>query len=213
MKRFKRLYIAIAILIAILLTGRFSLSGLGNFLIVQDEPQHSDIAVVLMGSGPDRMLGAVELFEAGYVDEIVMVRNMVSGYDLAVSRGVKIPHDTDIAREVAVQMGVPAKGVTILPGDALSTKDEARVVREYLESKEDIDALVIVTSKYHSRRAKVTFVKAMKSVGREVKIISCPTRYDDFDAGCWWRNREDLKQGVLEYAKLFYFYFWEQFTL
>lgn len=88
MKRFKRLYIAIAILIAILLTGRFSLSGLGNFLILQDEPQHSDIVVVLMGSGPDRMLGAAELFEAGYVDEIVMVRNMVNGYDIAVSRGL-----------------------------------------------------------------------------------------------------------------------------
>ena len=142
----------------------FSLPVLGNFLVVQDEPVHSDIAVLLMGSGPDRMLGAAGLFEAGYLDGIVMVRNLVRGYDLAVNRGIQIPHDAEIAREVAVQLGVPEDRVTILPGDALSTKDEALAVLKYLEGKKDIDSLIIVTSKYHSRRAKAIFARAMKSM-------------------------------------------------
>lgn len=47
------------------------------------------------------------------------------GYDLNVSEGIDIPHDTDIAKDVAVQLGVSEGDIKILPGDALSTKDEA----------------------------------------------------------------------------------------
>jgi len=213
MKRPKKLFITFAIILAILLLGRLSLPSLGNFLVEEDEPQRSDIIVVLMGSGPDRMLGAVELYQAGYTGEIVMVRNMVRGYDLVVSKGVKIPHDSEIAKEVAVQLGVPAEKVTILPGDALSTQDEAIEVRKYLNRQKEIDSLIIVTSKSHSGRAKKIFVKAMGSIDREIRVISCPTQYDDFNAERWWQSREDLKRGIQEYMKLVNFYLREQFEL
>jgi uncharacterized SAM-binding protein YcdF (DUF218 family) len=213
MKKPKKLFIALSIIIAILILGRLSLPTLGNYLVAEDEPQPSDIIVLLMGSGPDRMLGAVELYQSGYADEILMVRNMVRGYDLVVSQGVKISHDTDIAKEVAVQLGVPAEKITVLPGDALSTQDEAIQVREYLKSEPDIDSLIIVTSKSHSGRAKKIFVKAMSSLDREINVLSCPTEYDDFNAEKWWQNREDLKRGVLEYFKLMNFYAREQFEL
>jgi uncharacterized SAM-binding protein YcdF (DUF218 family) len=213
MKKLKRLFITLAIILAVLLLCRLSLPSLGAFLISQDEPQPSDIIVLLMGSGPDRMLGAVDLYEAGYADHIVMVRNMVRGYDLVVSQGVSIPHDTDIAKEVAAQLGVPEEKITVLPGDALSTQDEAVQVRKYLKSEPDIDSLIIVTSKSHSGRAKKIFVKAMNSIDREIRVISCPTQYDDFNTESWWQNREDLKRGALEYLKLFHFYLREQFEL
>jgi len=132
---------------------------------------------------------------------------------LVVSQGVKIPHDSDIAREVAVQLGVPAEKITVLPGDALSTQDEAIQVREYLKSEPDIDSLIIVTSKSHSGRAKKIFIKAMSSLDREIRVISCPTKYDDFKAEGWWKSREDLKRGALEYLKLLNFYAREQFRL
>jgi uncharacterized SAM-binding protein YcdF (DUF218 family) len=213
MKKLNKLFITLAVIIAIFVLGRLSLPSLGNLLVAQDEPQPSDIIVLLMGSGPDRMLGAVELYQSGYADEILMVRNMVRGYDLVVSQGVKIPHDTDIAREVAVQLGVPVEKITVLPGDALSTQDEVIQMREYLKSEPDIDSLIIVTSKSHSGRAKKIFVKAMSSIDREIKVLSCPTEYDDFNVDRWWKDREDLKRGVLEYLKLFHFYIREQFEL
>jgi uncharacterized SAM-binding protein YcdF (DUF218 family) len=209
----KKLVISAVIILAALFLGRLSLPSLGSLLISQDEPQQSDIIVLLMGSGPDRMLGSVDLYKQGYADHIVMVRNMVRGYDLVVSQGVSIPHDTDIAKEVAVQLRVPEEKITVLPGDALSTKDEAVVVREYLRGETDINSLIIVTSKFHSGRAKKIFVKAMKSLDRKVEIISCPTEYDDFNADRWWKDREDLKRGVLEYLKLVHFYAREQFGM
>lgn len=213
MKRSKKLLVILAAILGVLALIILSLPSLGSFLISQDEPQPSDIIVLLMGSGPDRMLGAVDLYHAGYADQIVMVRNMVRGYDLVVSQGVKIPHDTDIAREVAVQLGVPEEKIIVLPGDALSTQDEAIAVREYLKSEPDIDSLIIVTSKSHSGRAKKIFVKAMSSLDRELKVLSCPTQYDDFNTDSWWKSREDLKRGALEYLKLFHFYLKEQFEL
>jgi uncharacterized SAM-binding protein YcdF (DUF218 family) len=144
---------------------------------------------------------------------IILAVLLVRGYNLVVSQGVKIPHDSDIAREVAVQLGVPAEKITVLPGDALSTQDEVIQVREYLKSEPDIDSLIIVTSKSHSERAKKIFVKAMSSLDREINVLSCPTEYDDFNAEKWWQNREDLKHGALEYLKLFHFYLREQFEL
>ena len=190
MKKPKKLFIALSIIIAILILGRLSLPSLGNYLVAEDEPQQSDIIVLLMGSGPDRMLGAVDLYHAKYADEILMVRNMVRGYNLVVSQGVNIPHDTDIAKDVAVQLEVPEEKITVLPGDALSTQDEAIQVREYLKNEPDIDSLIIVTSKSHSGRAKKIFVKAMSSIDREIKVLSCPTEYDDFNADKWWRGSE-----------------------
>jgi uncharacterized SAM-binding protein YcdF (DUF218 family) len=213
MKKPKKIFITLSIIIAIFILGRLSLPTLGSFLVAPDEPQKSDIIVLLMGSGPDRMLGAVDLYNQGYADEIVMVRNMVRGYDLVVSQGVQIPHDSDIARDVAVQLGVPEEKITVLLGDALSTQDEAIAVREYLKNEPDIDSLIIVTSKSHSGRAKKIFVKAMESIDREVQVISCPTQYDDFNTEGWWQSREDLKRGVLEYFKLINFYTREQFEL
>ena len=213
MKKPGKLFITVIVILSVLLLGRLSLPSLGNYLVAEDEPQQSDIIVLLMGSGPDRMLGAVDLYHAEYADEILMVRNMVRGYDLVVSQGVKIPHDTDIAKEVAVQLGVSEEKITVLPGDALSTQDEAIAVREYLKTEPDIDSLIIVTSKSHSGRAKKIFVKAMTSLERNFRIISCPTNYDDFNAEKWWQNREDLKHGVLEYLKLMHFYVKEQFEL
>jgi uncharacterized SAM-binding protein YcdF (DUF218 family) len=213
MKKPGKLFITVIVILSVLLLGRLSLPSLGYYLVAEDEPQQSDIIVLLMGSGPDRMLGAVDLYHAEYADEILMVRNMVRGYDLVVSQGVKIPHDTDIAKEVAVQLGVPEEKITVLPGDALSTQDEAIAVREYLKTEPDLDSLIIVTSKSHSGRAKKIFVKAMTSLERDFRIISCPTNYDDFNAEKWWQNREDLKRGALEYLKLMHFYVKDQFEL
>jgi hypothetical protein len=85
--------------------------------------------VLLMGSGPDRMLQAVDLYNEGYSGEIIMVRNMVRGYDMVAIMGVEIPLDTEIMKVVVAQLGVDADDIKIIPGDALSAQDEAISVR------------------------------------------------------------------------------------
>ncbi|NMD41989.1 MAG: YdcF family protein [Firmicutes bacterium] len=213
MKKRRKLYLKLAALPAILVLAVICFLNLGNCLVAEDEAVPGAAAIVLMGSGPDRMLGAVELYRAGYLRELVMVRNLIGGYDLAVSQGVRIPHDTDLAGAVAVQLGVPADMITVLPGDARSTQEEALQVRRYLQEKEEIETIIVVTSRSHSGRSKRIFIKALRSLERPVRVLSCPTGCDSFDEKHWWRDREDLEQVVYEYIKLFNFYFWEQFSL
>lgn len=213
MKKRKKPLIALAAIVAILLLGRLGLPFLGACLVAEDKPQSSDAMVVLMGGGLERILGAVDLYQDGYADQIWIVRSLVKSYDLARDKGIEIPHETAIIKEAALQSGVPADRVSILPGDATNTQEEAIQVREYLQSRADIESLIIVTSKSHSGRAKKILMKAVRSPDREIRILSCPTPYDDFNAARWWRNRGDLKQGVLEYLKFSYFYLKEQFDL
>jgi uncharacterized SAM-binding protein YcdF (DUF218 family) len=219
MTKSKKLLIIALIILILLILIRLSLPALGNYLVADDEldsiamPNQTNIIVLLMGSGPDRMLQAVDIYKEGYVSEIIMVQNLERGYDIATDLGVDIPRDTEIKKEVAVQLGVAPGDVRIIPGDALSTQDEAISVREYLKNKDKIDTLIVVTSKYHSTRSKKIFAKAMKSFDADIKVLSSPTDYDDFKPDIWWKDREDLKRGLSEYAKLVNFYLREQFVL
>ena len=209
----KKIIMIFLILLGLLMLGRFSLPWLGRVLVAGDEPRKSDLLVVLMGSGPDRILGAVDLYDEGYAESILMVRNNVRGYDIAMEKGADIPHNSEVIKMVAVQLGVLEDEVIILPGDALSTQDEARHVRDYLVEHGDIDSIIIVTSKYHSGRAKKIFEKTFESLNRDLRVLSCPSEYDDFDADEWWKSREDLKRGIQEYMKLTVFCLYEQFKL
>ena len=47
----------------------------GDGIVAVDPPEKGDLIIVLMGSGPDRILGAVDLYEQGYAPCIVMVEN------------------------------------------------------------------------------------------------------------------------------------------
>ena len=87
------------------------------------------------------------------------------------------------------------------------------IIREYIRNNRVIESIILVTSKYHSGRAKKIFRKALSGLDREINICSSPSKYDPFNASQWWRDREGIKWVILEYLKLVHFYFWDQFSL
>lgn len=183
---------------------------LGHLLVAEDQLK-SGVVVILMGSIPDRVLEAVDVYQDDFAEKIVFVRSYMSGYDKLVERGVTIPGNADISKLAVVELGVPEDIIVLLDGNAQSTKDEAIHVREYLRENTDINTIVLVTSKYHSARSKRTFVKVLKKLDREIEVLSRPSKYDDFNPDRWWKKREDAKRVVLEYLKLMHFFAWEQF--
>jgi len=193
-----------AVVLLVLSGGIFRYAGI--LLVAEDSPEKADLIIVLMGSGPDRILGAVDLYKEGYAPCILMVENWEPGYELLESRGVKVPRDAELGAIIGTQLGVPKEAFIILPGDARSTKDEATIVNEYLQERPEIDKVLLVSSQYHSLRSAKIFQWTMKGLNREVHIISCPTRYDDFNPSAWWKSREDTKRVFMEYMKLAYFY-------
>lgn len=202
----KKKYLFLGILLFLLMFLAMFFHNAGNILVEEQKPIRSDLIVVLMGSGPDRMLYAVDLYKKDYVGKILMVENWQPGYERLKSLNVSIPRDAEIAAMVGEQLGVPKEAFIILPGDAHSTQDEAGIIKDYLQKNREINSLLLVTSKFHSARAADIFSWKMAGLDRKVKITSCPTPYDNFNPEAWWRSREDAKQVIMEYAKWTNFY-------
>lgn len=209
-RKHRKIIIALVVLVMLLI---LSYPRLGQWLVAEDDVVKSDIIVVLMGSVADRILQAVDLYQEGEADKIVMVNSHRVAYDELLSRYVEIPGDAQLSQTAANSLGVPNEDIIILEGDAKSTQDEALVVREFLRYNDEIDSMILVTSKYHSARAKKIFTKALDSLNRDIRILSSPTQYDSFNPKYWWRNREDAKRVITEYMKLVNFYVREQFEL
>jgi hypothetical protein len=88
-----------------------------------------------------------------------------------------------------------------------------KILKDYLEKNKGIKSINLVTSKYHSARARMIFEKAVRSFDRNIEIYIVANKYDTFNAEQWWKDRESFKQVILEYLKLINFYLREQFLL
>ncbi len=191
----------------------FIMPNLGQWLVVMDELQESDMIVVLIGSVYDRILEAADLYNEGYSNRIVLINSYITAKDIIINRGIKVYGNTLLSKMAAIDLGIPEEDVLILEGNSRSTQDEALTIREYIRNNREIESIILVTSKFHSGRAKKIFKKALSVLDREIDIYSSPSKYDPSNVNQWWRNREDFQWVVFEYLKLANFYFWEQFLL
>ena len=209
----KILLILVIILAFFILAGIFIVPELGKWLVVNDKAKESDVILVLMGSVYDRILEAVDLYQENYSDKIILINSYVAAKDIIVNRGLQVYGNTLLSKMAAIDMGIPEEDIIVLDGNSRSTQDEAMTFREYIKKNKEIDSIIIVTSKFHSRRAKKIFKKALSVLDREIDIYCSPSKYDSSNVNQWWRNREDLQWVVFEYLKLANFYFREQFLL
>lgn len=208
---FKKPVIWVVISIFIISVGLFLGSQAGNWLVAEADSENADLIVVLMGSVPDRILEAVDLYHDGRSDKIVFVKSHMEGSETLLQRGYEIPTDAHLSSDAALALGVPDDALEIIEGAAKSTQDEAFLVKAYLEANPEIGSILVVTSKYHSMRSEKIFTKMVESLDHEVNVYSSPSRYDSFNAEKWWENREDAKRVVTEYLKFFNFLIREQF--
>jgi len=209
----KILPVLVILLVFFILAGIFIAPNLGQWLVVEDELQESDMIVVLMGSVYDRILEAADLYDEGYSDKIVMINSYITAKDIIVNRGVKVYGNALLSKMAVIELGIPEEDVIVLDGNSRSTQDEALTIREYIGNNREIESIILVTSKFHSGRAKKIFKKALSVLDREIDIYCSPSKYDSSNVNQWWRNREDFQWVVFEYLKLANFYFREQFLL
>jgi uncharacterized SAM-binding protein YcdF (DUF218 family) len=183
---------------------RPALTALGSFLVVRDAARPADAIVVLSGSLPDRMLEAVDLYQAHLAPRIILTRGPVlAGLAVLRQRGGNVPEPHEENLMIAQQLGVPAAAIALIPTPVSSTIAEAQVVVDYLDAQ-GLKSILLVTSKTHARRAGMTFRHV---AGDSVQIAVCPSPYDPFTAETWWRERGVVRRVVTEYAKLLNFVF------
>ncbi len=172
------------------------------WLVKEDVPPHADAMVLLMGSFPERVLEAADLYHEGRTNRLIIVEESMGEYRRLEARGVSVISTTDQARDAAVKLGIPVDSITVLPGDARSTLTEAIVVSNYLSDKPETDSLILVSSPAHMRRAYMIFKAAFRGSETPVYIGCSPSSYSDFNAEKWWRRKEDIQDVLSEFVKM-----------
>jgi len=188
---FKLLIAAAVLLVGLWLTSSFWLTALGKALIHDDGPAKADVAVVLGGDyWGNRILAAANLVRAGYVPAV-----LVSG-----PPGFYGTNEADAAIQYAVRQGCPAQWFIPVAHNDLNTRDEAGSLLETMRRR-DIHSFLLVTSNFHTARARRLFLAAERRMGGgpQMRVVAAPDQY--FKADSWWRNREGRKTFLMEWLK------------
>jgi hypothetical protein len=149
-----------------------------------------------MGGGcPFRAIEAASLHAEGLAPEIWVVQTSAPDTELALARLGLAPLSEDMSsRSVLRHLGVSEGAIRTVKGSARNTADEIRLVASQLTTGVP-DAVILVTSKAHTRRVRVTWCRL---VGARARAIVRAARDDPFDADHWWRRSEDALAVVRE---------------
>ena len=166
----------------------------GAFLVVEDTvaPGSADAIVVLGGDWKGRIDRAVELYRRGVAPRLVVSGGRPVGPELTEARYLA---------ELAVRRGVP-RGALLLEERSYSTWTNALQVRE-LARELGLRRLVVVTSDWHSRRARWTFQRVLGPDG--VRVLSAPSPEWRFSLRRWWQSPEGGETVLLEYVRLLWY--------
>jgi uncharacterized SAM-binding protein YcdF (DUF218 family) len=195
---------AIAGVLAVVVAAGWALRGtlltwMGRQLICGDPPARSDAIVVLSGGSPAREIEAADLYRAGYAPQVVITREPEDpGVEMLAKRGVRTPTAIMERLRYLDELGVPGSVVRTL-GVVESTAGEASSVVDWARARQ-IKSLLIVTSAFHTCRAKLAFDRSLNN--SRITVRFRPSSADRFISETWWRNRVTLRNGVIEWQKL-----------
>lgn len=204
-------FIGIFLLVAVLCVEGCRHTGM--WLAREEIPPRADALVILMGYFPERVLQAADLYHEGVADKMIIVYENMGPYKVLEARGARIIRTTEQARDAAVALGVPDSCITMLPGDARSTLDEAMAVKEYLTANPGLDTIILVSSPSHMRRAYMIFREVLKNTGNKTYLGTSPSEYSSFNSHRWWRRKEDIQAVLTEWVKIVSFIIFERGTI
>lgn len=198
--------IASVALPALLLGVAGTLGWGGDLLVAPDAlPVHADALVVLTGSmqgEQSRREEAIRLLDAGRADHLVVSTPRVTYL------GEWIP---DLMQRYLEQMlgAAQAARVVTCAHNADSTLAEAQALRPCLEQR-GWRSIVVVTSNYHTRRARHSWEQAFRDARPPVRVYVCGVSDGDFEAQGWWRHRRYAKTFAIETTKLVWTYLFDR---
>jgi uncharacterized SAM-binding protein YcdF (DUF218 family) len=195
-----RLFLVL-LLLAAFASGVYAFVQLGPYLTREDPLVKADAIFVLAGTRMVRPLEAADLFLEGYAPRIVITRDVQeeSAYANIARRGHLFPRDEERARDAFVSMGIPFHAVLIPDRIHNSTAAEAITLRE-LAARYGWHQVIVVTSKYHLRRAAFAVRRELR--GTDVRVTMRASRYDLMRSEQWWTRRAEIRWVASELPKL-----------
>jgi uncharacterized SAM-binding protein YcdF (DUF218 family) len=149
--------------------------------IVNEPAAHADAILVLGDDNfyADRATQASQLFRQGVAPVVV-----ASGRRLRPSAGISELMEHDL-----MERGVPKEKIERFAQDADDTHEEAVALR-HLATEKGWRSVVLVTSNYHTRRARYIFGKVFPS---RIAVSVASARDGDFDPEHWWERPRSAK--------------------
>jgi uncharacterized SAM-binding protein YcdF (DUF218 family) len=153
----------------------------GSFWVVDDGPQHMDAIVMLSDDNfqADRAAHAAELYKEGWAPRVV-----ASGRLLRPYAGIAELEEHDLKDH-----GVPQGAVVRFPQSGRDTREECTAIGEFVSSR-GWKRVLLVTSNYHTRRAKYICSRAFPP-GMILRVSPAPD--SDYDPDNWWKTRQSAK--------------------
>jgi uncharacterized SAM-binding protein YcdF (DUF218 family) len=192
--------LVIAGIAALVFAGVIFFPFAGRYLVREDPLVHADAIFVLDGARAERWMEAADLYKAGYARVIAISPGRPEEAEVILrGRGIRFPNNASLARDALMQMGIDASDVVLPEGSVDNTAQEAEMLRS-LSAARGWKSVLVITSKYHSRRAGFAFRREFGA--SPIAISLRTTRYDISDPEHWWRHRADLRYVLSELQKL-----------
>ena len=173
------------------------LNGISRALVHEDPLVKVDAIVVLAGGNGNRIEAAARLYHEGFGE-----RMFFSGFKLYP--GI---YTSTRMENYALELGVPKdKMIISIPDVEVSTRGESVANLELL-SKNHVKNFILVTSSYHTRRAKLIYENTISLLKYDIKFLVYPAKDPFVPIQGWWRIRTAQKGVFFEYIKWIAYYF------
>jgi uncharacterized SAM-binding protein YcdF (DUF218 family) len=170
--------------------------GAGAFLIVADELEKASAIVVLSGGDETRMSEALDLYEDGYANIIILTE---TGREL---ENLDVLHSFDMRIQL-MNNGVPSGNILITDHIVGSTVDEAVAVKNLLTNRQ-FNSAIIVTDPYHTKRTSIIFRDTFAD--SPIKLMIRPVASSWYNSRSWFLSVRGWQFTLLEYLKLAGYY-------
>jgi uncharacterized SAM-binding protein YcdF (DUF218 family) len=153
----------------------------GEFWVVDEPPETSDVIVVLSGDNYDaeRATRAASLFKSGMAPRVLATGRALRSYATT----------TDLMKRDLVEHGVPDGAIVPFTHKADDTRDEAAAVSEFVASH-GWKKILLVTSNYHTRRSQYIYEHTLPA-NDQLLTVAAPD--SDYDPNYWWKTRTGVK--------------------
>jgi uncharacterized SAM-binding protein YcdF (DUF218 family) len=175
-----------------------------RWLLIESRPERADALVVLGGSSTykERTEYAAQLYAEGFAPRVLLTDDgLRGGWSQEQQRN---PFFVERAAAALESAGVPAENVETLGPRTSSTYEEALVLRDYASAR-GLKSLLVVTSGYHSRRARWTFERVFAASGVRVSVAAVAPGRQTPAPAAWWLSTRGWRTVALEYLKLAYY--------
>ncbi len=191
--RYRALLILSAVGGAGLLLALMIFFGVGRWLVAEDPLGKASAILVLSGALPMRAVEAAKLYREGYAPEVWLTHSTEPAETLE-EMGIRFAGEDHYNALVLIHEGVPAEAIQILAPPIVNTADEIKVAASALARAKG-DAVILVTTKVHTRRVGLLWRRLASGQGR---AIVRGASADPFDPRHWWRSTTDALDVVRE---------------